>query len=105
MMQKVCHSSFNALMHIPTSFSQYKRTKNIDMYKIICNLVNSQIKKYVVKCLMCDEVIEEPLSPNFAEPHITTNPGHLEYRIIVEMPSTNAPKDQPTLVFDDDHQH
>ncbi len=54
---------------------------------------------------MCDEEIEEPLSPNFAEPHITANPGHLEYRVIVEMPSANVPNDQPTLVFDDANQH
>jgi len=67
--------------------------------------VNNQIKKYVVKCLMCDEEIEEPLSPNFAEPHITANPGHLEYRVIVEMPSANVPNNQPTLVFDDADQH
>ncbi len=63
--------------------------------------MTSQTKKYTVKCLMCDEEITEPLSPNFAEPHITANPGHLEYRVIIEMPSANVPDAKPTLVFDD----
>ncbi len=49
---------------------------------------------------MCNEEITEPLSSNFAEPHITANPGHLEYRIIIEMPSANVPDNEPTLVFD-----
>jgi hypothetical protein len=50
---------------------------------------------------MCDEEITESLNSNFAEPHISANPGHLEYRIIVSMPSTNVPENKPTLVFDD----
>ncbi len=37
----------------------------------------------------------EPSSPDFAEPHITANPGHLEYRIIVEMPSSIVPYNKP----------
>jgi hypothetical protein len=67
--------------------------------------MNSQTRKHTVKCLMCDEEITEPLSPNFAEPHITANPGHLEYRIIIEMPSANVPDNKPTLVFDDAERH
>ncbi len=63
--------------------------------------MNSQTKKITVKCLMCDEEITEPLSPSFAEQHIATNAGHLEYRITLEMPSSNVPDNQPTLVFDD----
>ncbi len=63
--------------------------------------MNNQTKRYVVKCLMCDEEITEPFSPDFADPHITANPGHLEYRIIVELPSSNVPNNKPTLVFDD----
>jgi hypothetical protein len=51
---------------------------------------------------MCDEEITEPLSPYFADSHITSNPGHLEYRIIVELPSSNVPDNKPTLVFDGD---
>jgi hypothetical protein len=50
---------------------------------------------------MCDEEITEPLSPYFAETHITANPGHLEYRIVIEMPSAKVPDSKPTLVFDD----
>lgn len=46
-----------------------------------------------------------PLSPDFAEPHISANPGHLEYIIIVEMPSSIVPDNKPTLVFDDAEKH
>ncbi len=67
--------------------------------------MNNQTKKITVKCLMCDEVITEPLSSKFAELHITTNPGHLEYRIIIEMPSTNIPDNKPALVFDNAEKH
>ena len=54
---------------------------------------------------MCDEEITEPLSPNFAAPHIKANPGHLEYWIIIEMPSENVPDNKSILVFDDGERH
>ena len=50
---------------------------------------------------MCNEQIKEPLSLYFAETHITANPGHLEYRIIIEMPYANVPDNEPSLVFYD----
>ena len=50
---------------------------------------------------MCNEQIKEPLSSYFAETHITANPGHLEYRIIIEMPYANVPDNEPSLVFYD----
>lgn len=69
--------------------------------------MNSHAKKITVKCLMCDEEITEPIGSNFAEPHITANPGHLEYRIIIEMPYANVPDNhnKPTLVFDNTEKH
>ncbi len=68
--------------------------------------MNRQTRKHTVKCLMCNEEITEPLGSYFAEPHITSTHCHLEYRIIVEMPSANAPdNDKPTLVFDDSEKH
>ena len=69
------------------------------------NIMDSQTKKITVKCLMCDEEITEPLSSSFAELHIASNPGHLEYRVTLEMPSSNVPDNQPTLVFDDKKEH
>jgi len=50
---------------------------------------------------MCNEVIKESLSSCFAETHITANPGHLEYRIIMEMPSADVPDNESFLVFYD----
>ena len=50
---------------------------------------------------MCGEEITEPLGSNFAEKHIVANPGHLEYKVILEIPSSNIPANQPSLVFDD----
>ncbi len=80
--------------------------KNIDSKKTISSLMYIQTRKYTIKCLMCNEEITEPLGSYFAEPHITAKPGHLEYRIIVEMPSANAPdNDEPTLVFGDSEKH
>ncbi len=67
--------------------------------------MNSQTKKITVKCLMCDEAITEPLSSSFAEQHIATKAGHLEYRVTIELPSSNVPDHQPTLVFDDKKEH
>lgn len=64
-------------------------------------MMTCQTRKYFVKCLMCNQEIKEPLSSYFAESHITANPGHLEYRVIVEMPSANVPYDEPYLVFYD----
>ena len=63
--------------------------------------MNGQTRKHTIKCLVCDEEIKEPLSSHFAETHITANPGHLEYRIVIEMPSAKVPDSKPTLVFDD----
>lgn len=63
--------------------------------------MNGQTRKHTIKCLTCDEEIKEPLSSYFAETHITANPGHLEYRIILEMPSANVPDNEPSLVFYD----
>ncbi len=57
--------------------------------------MSGQTRKHTIKCLMCYEKITEPLGPDFAEPHITANPGHLEYRIIVEMPSSIVPYNKP----------
>ncbi|MEJ7642868.1 MAG: hypothetical protein WKF36_11855 [Candidatus Nitrosocosmicus sp.] len=54
---------------------------------------------------MCEEEITEPLSPSFAEMHIASNPGHLEYRVTLEMSSSNVPANKPTLVFDDKKEH
>jgi hypothetical protein len=48
--------------------------------------MNNQSKKYRITCLMCNEEIGYLSNPNFAEEHIATNPGHLEYRVVVEMP-------------------
>ncbi len=80
--------------------------KNIDNKKTILKLMNRQTRKHTVKCLMCNEEITEPLGSYFAESHITSTPCHLEYGIIVEMPSANAPdNDKPTLVFDDSEKH
>ncbi len=63
--------------------------------------MDNQTKRYVVKCLMCDEEITEPLSSSFVGQHIAINAGHLEYRVTLEMPSSNVPDNKPTLVFDD----
>ncbi len=63
--------------------------------------MNSQTRKHTVKCLMCNEEIKEPLSSCFAETHITANPGHMEYRIIIEMPSAGVPDNESSLVFYD----
>ncbi len=68
--------------------------------------MDRQTRKHTIKCLMCNEEIKEPLGSYFAEPHITSNPRHPEYRIIVEMPSANAQdNDKPTLVFDNSKKH
>ena len=63
--------------------------------------MNSQTRKHTIKCLMCNEEIKETLSSCFAETHLTANPGHLEYRIIVEMPSAEVPDNESSLVFYD----
>ncbi len=55
-----------------------------------------------IKYLMNDEEITEPLSSDFADSHITANPGHLEYRTVIEMPSAKDLNSKPTRVFDDD---
>ncbi len=34
---------------------------------------------------MCNEEIGYLSNTDFAEEHIATNPGHLEYRVVVEM--------------------
>ncbi len=64
--------------------------------------MNGQTRKHVIKCLMCDEKITEPLSSDFADSHITANPGHQEYRTVIEIPSAKVPDSKPTLVFDED---
>lgn len=63
--------------------------------------MSGQTRKHTIKCLMCDEEIKEPLSSDFADSHITANPGHLEYRVVIEMSSAKVPDSKPTLVFDD----
>ncbi len=63
--------------------------------------MNSQTRKHTVKCIMCNEEIKEPLSSHFVEAHITANLGHLEYGIVIEMPSAKVHDGWPTLVFDD----
>lgn len=67
--------------------------------------MNDQTRKHTIKCLTCDEEIKEPLGSYFAETHITCNPGHLEYRITVEMPFANIQDNEPTLVFDKAEKH
>ncbi len=67
--------------------------------------MSGQTRKHTITCLMCDEGITDLSSPDFAEPHITANLGHLEYRIILEMPSSIVPCSKPTLVFDDAEKH
>lgn len=67
--------------------------------------MSGQTRKLTIRCLMCDEGITELSSPDFAEPNITANLGHLEYRIIVEMPSSIVQYSKPTLVFDDAEKH
>ncbi len=37
---------------------------------------------------MCNEEIGYLSNTDFAEKHIATNPGHLEYRVVVEMPTS-----------------
>ena len=63
--------------------------------------MHSQTNKHIIKCLMCNEEIKETLSSSFAQTHITANPGHLEYRIIMEMPSADVPDNESSLVFYD----
>jgi hypothetical protein len=50
--------------------------------------MNNQSKKYRITCLMCNEEIGYLSNPDFAEEHIATNAGHLEYRVVVEMPAS-----------------
>jgi hypothetical protein len=59
--------------------------------------MNDITKKYTVKCQVCGEEIGDTLKPDFAEQHINENPGHLEYRVVVEMISSAVPDNQPTL--------
>ncbi len=59
--------------------------------------MNDKIKKYTVKCQVCGKEIGDTSNPDFAEQHINENPGHLEYRVIVEMTSPAIPDNQPTL--------
>ena len=59
--------------------------------------MNDKIKKYTVKCQVCGKEIGDISKPDFAEQHINENPGHLEYRVIVEMISPDVPHPQPTL--------
>ena len=47
--------------------------------------MNDKTKKYTVKCQVCGKEIGDTSKPDFAEQHINENPGHLEYRVIVEM--------------------
>ena len=63
--------------------------------------MHSQTGKHTIKCLVCNEEIKETLSSCFAETHITANPGHLEYRIIIEMPSADVADNELSLVFCD----
>ena len=58
--------------------------------------MNDKTKKYTVKCQVCGKEIGDA-KPNFAEQHINENPGHLEYRVIVEMLSPSVPDNQPIL--------
>jgi hypothetical protein len=60
-------------------------------------LMNDKTKKYTVKCQVCGKEIGDASKPNFAEQHINENPGHLEYRVIVEMLSPSVPDNQPIL--------
>jgi hypothetical protein len=67
-----------------THYAYYK-----NKYKInITDYVNNQSKKYRITCLMCNEEIGYLSNTDFAENHIVTNPGHLEYRVVVEMPTS-----------------
>jgi hypothetical protein len=50
--------------------------------------MNDQSIKYRVTCLMCNEEMGYISTPAFAEQHIAANPGHLEYRVVVEMPAS-----------------
>ncbi len=59
--------------------------------------MNDKLKKYTVKCQVCGKEIGDTSKPDFAEQHINENPGHLEYRVIVEMISPAVPDPQPTL--------
>ena len=59
--------------------------------------MNDKIKKYTVKCQVCGKEIGDISKPDFAEQYINENPGHLEYRVIVEMISPAVPNPQPTL--------
>jgi hypothetical protein len=52
----------------------------------------------------CESKAHGP-SPGFYEPHICANPGHLEYKINVETPSSTVPDYKPTLAFDDAENH
>ena len=60
-------------------------------------LMNDKTKKYTVKCQVCGKEIGDRLKPDFTEQHINENPGHLEYRVVVEMVSPSVPDNQPTL--------
>jgi hypothetical protein len=60
-------------------------------------LMNDKTKKYTVKCQVCGKEIGDASKPNFAEQHINENPGHLEYRVIVEMLSPSVSDHQPIL--------
>jgi hypothetical protein len=60
-------------------------------------LMNDKTKKYTVKCQVCGKEIGDTSKPNFAEQHINENPGHLEYRVIVEMLSPSVADHQPIL--------
>lgn len=62
--------------------------------------MNDKTKKYTVKCQVCGKEIGDTSKPDFAEQHINENPGHLEYRVIVEMISPAVSNPQPTLNAD-----
>ena len=48
-----------------------------------------------MKCRVCGNEIGGTSKPNFAEQYINENPGHLEYRIIVEMLAPSVPDHRP----------
>ena len=57
-------------------------------------------KKYTVKCQVCDKEIGDTPNSDLAKQHINENPGHLDYRVIMEMILPALSDNQPTLNAD-----
>ena len=57
-------------------------------------------KKYTVKCQVCDKEIGDIPNSDLATQHINENPGHLDYRVIMEMILPALSDNQPTLNTD-----